>query len=98
MNEERVLAEETYSILHSVARIMQAKKHLVFDLPQRDALGIALFGELLGLTLELPLDENYLKELLDTTQDFVADNKDRFQDLLVLNQSRVLEAVMGGMV
>ena len=104
IDEERIIAEETHSIMESVATIMSIKKSFLLGLPERDSLAFAIGGSLLIQLLKIspyslePLD--YFTEISKSLETFFADdvNREKVADILVLNQSRVLEKMTGSLV
>ena len=97
---DQIVAQELEVILHSPAKILQAKKDLIPSLKPSDQKLVALCGEAMTVMLgvENTHDDQYIVGLVRAFEDSFLKNKANWIDVLVANQSKVLEAFSGGMM
>lgn len=95
-----VVARETRNILESIAKILMDQKESIPVLPEGDQLLIRLSGSAISKMLQVPNwdDEKYLIALADAFQESFVEHKDKWVDALAMNQTKVMNALSGGMV
>tara|TARA_R110002012_G_scaffold311723_3_gene521432 strand:- start:1518 stop:1835 length:318 start_codon:yes stop_codon:yes gene_type:complete len=97
---DQIVADSLQEILHATARILQAKKESIVELPPADQKLVALSGEAMMdmLKVENTHDGFYMVGLMRAFEDSFFKNKANWVDVLVANQSKILEAFSGGMM
>ena len=97
---DQIVAKNLEVILHATAEILQAKKDLIPTLKPSDQKLVALCGEAMTVMLrvENTNDDQYIVGLVKAFEDSFLTNKANWIDVLVANQSKVLEAFSGGMM
>lgn len=100
MNENQVVADSLQEILEATAKILQAKKESLSELPKNDQMMVALCGEAISkmLFVENTHDGVYMVELMKAFEDSFFEHKALWMDQLVAHQTKILGAFSGGMI
>lgn len=97
-----VLEREVRSIMESIAVILSDQRDSIGDLPEGEQLLIRLCASAIRDMIAVPVDSDedpqYLERVADAFQDSFTTHKDKWVDVLAMNQTKVLGLMTEGMI
>jgi hypothetical protein len=95
---DAIIAENVNVILHACAKILQAKKESISQMPVSDQKAIKVTGSTLMRMLQVTYspDAEYLNGLAHAVEESFIDDRDHWVDALALNQGKIVGLMMDG--
>ena len=95
---DAIIAENVNVILHACAKILQAKKESISQMPVADQKAIKVTGSTLMRMLQVTYspDSEYLNGLAHAVEESFIDDRDHWVDALALNQGKIVGLMMDG--
>jgi hypothetical protein len=97
-----ITAQETQSIIYSLAKILELHGGSIHNLPKNDALMLALSGEMLMKMVQVNVDLNtpneYIPNITKELEESFLEHKEAWINILMANQDKVIGMFAGGMM